>query len=104
MYGASATVTGERKSLLRAGAAVLKMPIFHPLKLLPDNKGIFGVNLGRLWNQAELLSSELGAVLDGFRSGEFKAIVDQEIPFAEARRAHERLQSRGNFGKVLLVP
>lgn len=104
MYGASATVTGEKKNMLRAGAAVLRMPIFHPLKLLPDNKGIFGVNMGRLWDQAELLAGEMGAVLEGFRSGEFKAVVDLEVPFAEARRAHERLQSRGNFGKVVLVP
>jgi len=27
-----------------------------------------------------------------------------EVPFAEARKAHERLQSRENFGKVVLVP
>jgi NADPH:quinone reductase-like Zn-dependent oxidoreductase len=60
--------------------------------------------MGHLWDEAELLSSELGAVLEGFRSGEFKAIVDQEVPFAEARRAHERLQSRANFGKLVLVP
>jgi NADPH:quinone reductase-like Zn-dependent oxidoreductase len=104
MYGASATVSGAKKNMLRAGAAVLRMPFFHPLKLLPDNKGIFGVNMGHLWDEAELLSSELGAVLEGFRSGEFKAIVDQEVPFAEARRAHERLQSRANFGKLVLVP
>jgi len=31
-------------------------------------------------------------------------VVDMELPFAEARRAHERLQARENFGKVVLVP
>ena len=35
---------------------------------------------------------------------EFKAVVDSEVPFAEAGRAHRRLQSRESFGKVLLVP
>jgi NADPH:quinone reductase-like Zn-dependent oxidoreductase len=44
------------------------------------------------------------AILEGFEAGEFKAIVDSEIPFAEARRAHQRLQSRESFGKVVLVP
>ena len=30
--------------------------------------------------------------------------MDTAEPFAEARKAHERLQSRQNFGKVVLVP
>ncbi|HET9753614.1 MAG TPA: zinc-binding dehydrogenase, partial [Myxococcales bacterium] len=104
MYGASSVMPGEKRDLLAAARAVLAMPFFHPLKLLPDNKGIFGVNMGRLWGETALLAGELREVLKGFAAGEFKAIVDLEVPFAEARRAHERLQSRGNFGKVVLVP
>ncbi|TMA74729.1 MAG: zinc-binding dehydrogenase [Deltaproteobacteria bacterium] len=104
MYGASATVSGERRNLFAALGTVLKMRWFHPLQLLPDNKGIFGVNMGQLWGETELLAREMREVLKGFSAGEFKAIVDQEVPFAEARRAHERLQARKNFGKVVLVP
>ena len=77
---------------------------FHPLKMLPENKGIFGVNIGRLWKEAALLRREMEEILKGFESGEFKAVVDMEVPFAEARRAHERMQARENFGKVVLVP
>jgi len=77
---------------------------FHPLQLLPDNKGIFGVNMGQLWDETALLRRELAEVLKGFAAKEVKAIVDIEVPFAQARRAHERLQSRENFGKVVLVP
>ena len=104
MYGASATVSGEKRSLLAAVTAVLKMRWFHPLQLLPDNKGIFGVNMGHLWGETGLLGREMREVLKGFEAGEFKAIVDMEVPFAEARQAHERLQARENFGKVVLVP
>lgn len=104
MYGASAAVSGERFNPLAALRAVAQMPFFHPLKLLPDNKGIFGVNMGRLWGEAALLSGELRAVLAGFAAGDFRAIVDSEVPFAEAGRAHQRLTGRGNFGKVVLVP
>jgi NADPH:quinone reductase-like Zn-dependent oxidoreductase len=43
-------------------------------------------------------------IMQGFASGEYRAIVDSEVPFAEAARAQERLTSRSNFGKVLLVP
>jgi len=104
MYGASNVVSGERFNPFTALTAVARMPIFHPLKLLPGNKGIFGINMGHLWGATELLRRELLSVLEGFASGDFKAIVDIEVPFAEARRAHERMQSRQNFGKVVLVP
>ena len=104
MYGASATVSGERRNFFAALGTVLKMRWFHPLQLLPDNKGIFGVNMGQLWGETELLAREMREILKGFSAGEFKAIVDQEVPFEEARRAHERLQARENFGKVVLVP
>jgi NADPH:quinone reductase-like Zn-dependent oxidoreductase len=43
-------------------------------------------------------------VLKGFAAKDFKAIVDMEVPFAQARKAHERLRSRENFGKVVSVP
>ena len=104
MYGASNVMPGERFNPLSALTAVAKMPFFHPLKLLPDNKGVFGINMGHLWNETELLGRELREVLKGFASGDFKAIVDSEVPFAEAPKAHERLLSRANFGKVVLVP
>jgi len=104
MYGASAAVSGDKRNLLAAARAAVAMPFFHPLKLLPENKGIFGVNMGRLWGETAMLAGELREVLKGFASGDFKAIVDSEVPFAEPRRAHERLQSRQSFGKVVLVP
>jgi len=104
MFGASGVMSGEKKNLLTALSTVIRMPFFHPMRLMPDNKGIFGVNMGRMWNEQELLLGELREVLAGFDSGEFRAVVDAEVPFAEARRAHERIQSRQNFGKVLLVP
>jgi len=30
--------------------------------------------------------------------------VDSILPLAEARRAHERLEARDTFGKLVLVP
>ena len=104
MYGASGVLPGESFNPLHIVRALAKMPFFHPLKLLPDNKGVFGINMGRLWGETELLGGELRKVLEGFASGDFKAVVDLEVPFAEARKSHERIQSRQNFGKVVLVP
>jgi NADPH:quinone reductase-like Zn-dependent oxidoreductase len=36
-------------------------------------------------------------------SGRVRPVVDRVFPLAEARAAHERLQSRGQFGKVVLA-
>ena len=47
---------------------------------------------------------ELREVLKGVEAGDFVPIEDAQVPFAEARKAHERLQDRQNFGKVVLVP
>src|SRR5438045_2170576 len=70
MYGASATVSGERRNLFAALGTVLKMRWFHPLQLLPDNKGIFGVNMGQLWGETELLAREMRAALKALSAGE----------------------------------
>ena len=47
---------------------------------------------------------ELSAVLEHVRSGALVPVVDQVLPLAEARRAHERIEAREHFGKVVLVP
>ena len=47
---------------------------------------------------------ELSAVLEHVRSGALVPFVDQVLPLAEARRAHERIEAREHFGKVVLVP
>jgi len=48
--------------------------------------------------------SELAEALKFVRTGELKPVVDSVMPLAEARRAHERIEAREHFGKVVLVP
>ncbi|MBI1796731.1 MAG: zinc-binding dehydrogenase [Candidatus Eisenbacteria bacterium] len=48
--------------------------------------------------------SELVEVLRFVRDGRLKPVVDSVMPLAEARRAHERIEAREHFGKVVLVP
>jgi NADPH:quinone reductase-like Zn-dependent oxidoreductase len=104
MFGASSVAPDGSGSILPALKTLVQMPRFWSMTMLNANKGVFGVNLGHLWDEKELLGSELRAVLDGAQRGEFQPIVDLEVPFAEAPKAHARLQDRANFGKVVLVP
>lgn len=48
--------------------------------------------------------AELVEALEFVRTGELKPVVDSVVPLAEARRAHERIEAREHFGKVVLVP
>ncbi|HEY3217112.1 MAG TPA: zinc-binding dehydrogenase [Candidatus Eisenbacteria bacterium] len=48
--------------------------------------------------------SELLEVLEFVQSGALKPVVDSVYPLADARPAHQRLQSREQFGKLVLVP
>jgi NADPH:quinone reductase-like Zn-dependent oxidoreductase len=48
--------------------------------------------------------AELVEALRFIRDGRLKPVVDSVMPLGEARRAHERLERREQFGKVVLVP
>jgi NADPH:quinone reductase-like Zn-dependent oxidoreductase len=47
---------------------------------------------------------EMLAVLGMLSGGELRPVVDTVMPLADARAAHERIESRAHFGKVVLVP
>jgi NADPH:quinone reductase-like Zn-dependent oxidoreductase len=48
--------------------------------------------------------SDLLAALEFIRDGRLAPVVDSALPLSEARRAHERIEARRHFGKVVLVP
>jgi NADPH:quinone reductase-like Zn-dependent oxidoreductase len=48
--------------------------------------------------------SDLNDVLRHVASGALKPVVDSVRPLAEARAAHERIEAREHFGKLVLVP
>lgn len=48
--------------------------------------------------------SDLNDALRHIASGALKPVVDSVRPLAEARSAHERIESRAQFGKLVLVP
>jgi NADPH:quinone reductase-like Zn-dependent oxidoreductase len=60
------------------------------------------------WKQLTILGSTMGTKVDFegvyelVRSGKVKPIVDSVFPLAEARAAHERMESGDHFGKIVL--
>jgi NADPH:quinone reductase-like Zn-dependent oxidoreductase len=48
--------------------------------------------------------AELLAALKFVERGQIRAVIDQILPLSEARRAHELMQDRAQFGKLVLKP
>jgi NADPH:quinone reductase-like Zn-dependent oxidoreductase len=48
--------------------------------------------------------AELLEAMKFVEAGAIRAVVDQTLPLAEARRAHELMEDRAQFGKLVLVP
>jgi NADPH:quinone reductase-like Zn-dependent oxidoreductase len=57
---------------------------------------IYGSYMGRL--------AEFGVVLSHIDAGRLKPVVDRVLPLADARAAHEAIERREQFGKIVLVP
>ena len=97
-------VSGTKRSVWRALRQMMKMPSFRPIRLMDDNRGVLGVNLGHLWEQAEKLRGMLGEIVDLTEQGRLEPVVDRSFSFEDAQYAHAYIQERRNFGKVLLAP
>ena len=104
VFGVSGMAPGSKRRLGAALLGLLRMPKFKPLSLMTFNRGVFGVNVGHLWHRGDVLAAMLGEILDLFADGTFKPVVDRVFPFAEAAAAHQYIQDRKNFGKVVLTP
>jgi NADPH:quinone reductase-like Zn-dependent oxidoreductase len=48
--------------------------------------------------------AELLEAMKFIESGQIRAVVDRTLPLAEARRAHELMEDRAQFGKLVLLP
>jgi len=103
-YGFANMAPGPRRSLVHVAREFLSIPRFSPLKLMEDNRGVAGVNMGHLWGEPEMVLGEIEALFALFREGRIRPRIDSTYPFQEAALAHQRLHDRGNVGKVLLVP
>lgn len=60
--------------------------------------------------QQQILGSTMGPKATLFKimrlaaEGRLKPVMDRVFPFSEVRQAHQRLESREQFGKIVLVP
>lgn len=103
MFGISTSADGKRSKLSLLKTALI-MPFFHPISLMNQNKSVFGVNMGRMWEENKRLAEWMQEILAGIDTGWVRPHVDSVFSFEEAGKAHAYIEQRKNTGKVILVP
>ncbi len=101
-HAGTATWDRSLKCLVRAGRLVTCGATIGA-KVTLDLNVLFGRHLSLLgsWMGTR---SEMLAVLGPLADGRLRPVVDTVLPLEQARAAHERIESREHFGKVVLVP
>lgn len=102
LYGWSNLVSGTGRNYLHVLKELTAFRRFSALELMNDNRGVLGVNLGRLWEEETLLRETAEALIALFGRGTISPKVDRVFPLSEGAEAHRYLQSRKSVGKVLL--
>lgn len=103
-FGASAVMSGERRNLLTAARAALRMPRFNLIKQMSQSKSVIGLNALTLWDELGSLERYMGDVEEMVSNGTVQPVVAQSFPFGRAPDAHRFLSERRNVGKVVLTP
>jgi len=106
MFGASSMTAGKSRSLLSMVKTFFQIPVlrFHPLRLINQNKGVLGVNLGHLWHEREMVQKWITQLEAWANEGWIRPHIDAVFSFEEAPAAHHYIQDRRNRGKVCLKP
>ena len=104
VFGISVASASGIKGKLRALKAIAFMPRFNPVGLMNRNKGVFGLNLGHMWDEGEKVAAWTGEIMRGVAEGWIKPHVDRAFPFDQIADAHTYIESRKNIGKVVVIP
>jgi NADPH:quinone reductase-like Zn-dependent oxidoreductase len=106
MYGVSSFVNAKERDMFNLVRSVFNLPYFQflPVTLINSNKGVFGVNLGRMWSELDRSRLWAEELLDLWSRGIIQPRIDKVFSFDEAALAHHYVQDRKNLGKVLLKP
>jgi NADPH:quinone reductase-like Zn-dependent oxidoreductase len=104
MFGGSSFAPSDKRKLWPIIKQALKTPRLSTFDMLDKNRGAFGINLGHLWGETDRVRTMFERVMHLVGEGTLTPVVDRVFPFSEAASAHAYMQSRANFGKVLLTP
>lgn len=104
VFGISEVVGSGLRTKLKLAKTFVRMSSFHAITMMKANKGVFGVDIGNLWQENEKMRIWMKAVLRGVKEGWICPHVDKVFSFEDVGKAHAYIEGRKNIGKVVLVP
>jgi NADPH:quinone reductase-like Zn-dependent oxidoreductase len=103
-FGWANMAKGGRRRVARVVGQLTRLPWWTPVRLMHENRGVAGVNMGRLWDERELTQTAFTALLALHEKGEIDPQIDRAFTFERAGEAHAYIEAGQNIGKVLLTP
>lgn len=104
LFGVSSFNQGSKnRNIVDTLRALIGTPFFHPIALMNANKGVHGVNLGRLWEEKAKIRRMFEELVARWEANAIAPVIDTTFPLHRVGAAHDRLQERANFGKVVLT-
>jgi NADPH2:quinone reductase len=101
----SVGVLAYRGTLVSVGAAARAGSTIEAQSLWGRNNTLRGVYLAAaLVSEYNRVHPMIGDLLERVASGELEVQIDRSFPLAEAARAHEYVESREAYGRVLITP
>jgi NADPH:quinone reductase-like Zn-dependent oxidoreductase len=82
--------------LVTCGATTGSQVTVELKRLFFKNQQIIGSTMGRREDLTRLLSLQ--------QQGKIHAVIDSEFPLQELHAAHQRMESRNSFGKIVITP
>ena len=80
------------------------MPWWKSLSMMNENKGVFGLNMLKWWDQEGGLDRVTEPLMADLEAGRLEPVVAEAFPFEQAGEAHRFIAERRNVGKVVLFP
>ena len=103
VYGNQNLVTGQTRSIRALIKEFFNMPKIKPFEMIGANKSVMGYHLGKLKGAEHKVKKAMEKLLKMTqKDSTIKPVIDSIFPFEDASKAHQHIQDKKNFGKVLL--
>jgi NADPH:quinone reductase-like Zn-dependent oxidoreductase len=96
-------MSSEKREPWRVLRSWWAMKPFGPLSLMNRNRGVFGLNMGHLWDERRHLQPLMDLMMTELGAGRLEPVVARTFPLERAADAHRFIQARSNIGKVVLT-
>ena len=102
VYGNQNLVRGKTKSIIAMLKEYFTMPNIKPFHMIGANKSIMGYHLGRLKGAEHKIKSAIIELNKFIEQGDINPIISKVFSYQDTSKAHQYIQDRKNFGKVLI--